>query len=68
MVQRRVTGTPTVKPVTVDAGNAGDTMVAVPDTILHAPVPVRGVFPARTVVVALHRFWSGPALADVGLA
>ena len=40
-----------------------------PLTMLHNPVPVAGVFPARVVLESPHisdPVWSGPALATVG--
>ena len=38
-----------------------------PETMLHAPVPMVGVFPAKVAEVP-QTFWSGPALAAVGFA
>ena len=38
-----------------------------PLIILHAPVPIVAVLAANVALVA-HTFWSGPALAVVGLA
>ena len=37
-----------------------------PETMLQAPVPTVGVLPAKVTDVA-QTFWSGPALAVVGL-
>ena len=42
------------------------TVPPTPETMVHNPVPVVGVFAAK-VVVDPQRFWSGPALAMVGL-
>ena len=56
IVHRNVTLAPIVKPVTVLVGLLAVVIVAVPDTTLHAPVPVAGVLPARVAVVTLHRF------------
>ena len=44
-------------------------MPPVPDTILHAPVPLVGLFPARATEVNPQvdaPVWSGPAAAAVG--
>ena len=38
-----------------------------PEMMLQDPVPTEGALPAKVVEVA-HKFWSGPALAVVGLA
>jgi hypothetical protein len=46
------------------------TVPPVPDTIVHAPVPITGVLAARVTVVRPHvaaPVWSGPALAIVGV-
>ena len=37
-----------------------------PLTIVHVPVPVEGLFPARVVVAVLQRLWFDPASAVVG--
>lgn len=66
MVHCKVTLAPITNPVTPEVGEAGVVMVAVPDTTLHNPVPDAGVFPARVVVVTLHKSWLGPALDTVG--
>jgi hypothetical protein len=53
-----------VKPVTVVFGLFALVMVAgLPLTCVQVPVPVTATFPAKVAVVALHTFWSGPALA-----
>ena len=68
IVQRSVTVVPAINPVTVDVGELGLVMVAGPDTMLHVPIPVTGVFPARVAVAELQSAWSGPAAATDGLA
>ena len=57
---------PIVKPVTPDIGSLGSVIVAVPDTTLHAPMPVVTVLAVKVVVVILHRFWLAPATEVVG--
>lgn len=42
---------PTDNPVTPEVGEDGVVTVAVPPMTVHAPVPVRGVFPANVAVV-----------------
>ena len=40
-----------------------------PEVMVHAPVPMTGVFAAKVVLVSPHSaapVWSGPALAVVG--
>lgn len=66
MVHLKVALVPTTNPVTPDTGSDGVVIVAVPDTTLHAPIPVTAVFPAKVVVVTLHKFCAAPALAVVG--
>ena len=56
IVHLKVTLLPMVKPVKPEVAEVGVVMVAVPDTTVHAPVPVTGVFPAKVAVVTLHRF------------
>ena len=57
-------------PVNVDVAlDAVVTLPPVPETILHAPVPTVGVFPAKVTLVKPHvvaPVWSGPAFAVVG--
>jgi hypothetical protein len=67
IVQRKVADVPTTKPVIPDVGEAGVVIVATPATTLHEPEPTVAVFPARVVIVTLHKFWSGPAAAEVGV-
>jgi hypothetical protein len=43
--------TPTLNPVTAEAGEAGIVTVPVPVITVHAPVPITGVFAARVAVV-----------------
>lgn len=43
--------TPTVKPVTADVGEVGLIGVPVPETNVHIPLPIIGVFPENTDVV-----------------
>ena len=56
MVHLKVALVPMVRPVTVLVAELAVVIVAVPDTTLHAPVPVAGVFPANVVLVTLQRF------------
>ena len=69
IVQRNVYVDPIV-PVNVLVGLDGVVMFPPkPDTILQAPVPVAGEFPANVVDVRPHiagPVWSAPALAAVG--
>jgi hypothetical protein len=71
----RNTYTPLDKPVMVDVGDVALAKVGAvpkgPDTIVHAPVPLVGVFAAIVITVAastLHWEISGPALAVAGWA
>jgi hypothetical protein len=48
MVQRK-TFAPTPNAVTPELGEPGDVIVPVPETSVHVPVPVVGVFPASVV-------------------
>jgi len=67
IVHRKVAVPGTAKPVTPEVGEEGVVMVAVPDTTLHAPVPIVGVFPAKVAVVTPQAgFISEPAAAVVG--
>jgi hypothetical protein len=68
MVQRNVADDPITRFVTAEFGELGVVIVAVPATTLQVPIPVVGLFPAKLVVVTLHKPWSGPALAAVGNA
>ena len=54
MVHLKVILVPAVTPVTPEVGEVGVVTVPVPLTLLHAPVPVVGVFPASVNVVVLH--------------
>lgn len=53
-VQRREALVPTGTPVTVDVGEEGVVIVAVPLTTFHKPVPVVGVLPASVKLPLLH--------------
>ena len=53
--------------VTPDVSNVGVVIVAPPETKVHKPVPITGVFPASTVAVA-QIVWFGPATDGVGLS
>ncbi len=55
IVQRKVAEAPTTNPVTPEVGEVRLVTVAVPDTTDQAPVPMKGVLPARVVVVTLHK-------------
>lgn len=60
--QRRVAEAPRANPVTPELGEEGVVMVAVPDTKVHVPVPVAGVFPTKVAVVTqAANVWSLPA-------
>jgi MFS superfamily sulfate permease-like transporter len=58
---------PMLNPVTADAGELGEIGLPVPETNVHIPVPIVGVFPANDENDA-HIVWSAPALAVVGFA
>ena len=40
---------PVIKPVIPEEGELGEVMVPIPKTLVHNPVPVEGIFPARLV-------------------
>ena len=63
IVQRNTAVVPAGTPVTVDVGEDGVVIVAVPLTSVHKPVPGEGLFPARVNDPVLHKVWFGPALA-----
>ncbi|MBL4691344.1 MAG: hypothetical protein JKY68_07790, partial [Rhodospirillales bacterium] len=67
IVHLNVDEPPMVKPLTVDVSEEGVSAVPVPEMVDHAPVPTAGAFPAKVAVVTLHKFWSGPAAAVVGI-
>ena len=67
IVQRRVTEVPVASPVTPEVGEDGVVMLAVPETMVHKPVPSAGTFPASVATVS-QRSWSGPAFEAVGVA
>lgn len=56
---------PRPRAVTPEVGEVAVVIVADPDTTVHKPVPVAGVFPASVAVVA-HTLWSAPAFDTVG--
>lgn len=58
---------PTPRAVSPEVADPGVVIVPEPPTRVHVPVPVTGVFPARTAVVA-QIVWSDPAAAVVGAA
>jgi hypothetical protein len=68
VVHLKVEEEPMVNPVTPEVGEDGVVTETVPESTDHDPVPTAGVFPARVDVVTLHKPWSEPALAVVGLA
>ena len=49
LIVQRKTFAPTDKPLIVEVGDAGETMVPVPEMRVHVPVPTEGVFPANEV-------------------
>lgn len=42
---------PTLNPVTLEVGEAGEVIVALPVTTTHVPVPTIAVFPERIALV-----------------
>ena len=60
---------PAISPVTEVFGELALVRVGEfgPLTNVQVPFPATGVFPERVVVVLLHKFWSVPALAIVGI-
>ena len=68
IVHLKVELAPTVSPVIVVVGELTVVIVAVPLTTLHDPVPVVAVLPAMVAVLTLHKSWSAPAFAVVGVA
>jgi hypothetical protein len=50
VIVQRKTFVPTPRPVTGVVGEDGEEIVPVPETSVHVPVPVEGVFPAMFVV------------------
>ena len=55
-----------MSPVTLEVGEVGEVMVAVPETIFHNPLPTEGVFAESVAVDELQIIWSLPATAVVG--
>ena len=53
-----------VTPVIVLVGEDGVVTVPVPLWIVHAPVPGAAALPANVKLLVLHKFWSGPAIAE----
>ncbi len=68
MLQRSVALLPAGIPVTVDVRDDGVVIVAVPETKLHAPVPIVGALPDNVKVPLLQFDWSLPAFEVVGKA
>lgn len=66
MVHLSVTEVPAINPVIVEFAELGVVIVAVPDTIVHKPLPTIGEFPASVYEVTLQRLVSAPASATVG--
>ena len=56
---------PTGTPVTVDVGDEGLEIVAVPLNTIHVPTPTNAVFPANVKDPELQFDWAGPADATV---
>jgi len=54
IVQRNVMLAPGVKPDIVVVAEFGFAIVAVPEMIVHKPVPTKGTFPAKVAVVVPH--------------
>src|SRR5260221_97665 len=69
-VQRNVTLFPAVNPLTALLLAAGVVMLApfAAPTIVHAPLPAAGMFPASVKFPLLHCSWSAPAAEVVGTA
>ena len=67
IVQRKVALVPKGTPVTPLVAEPGVVTVAVPPTMLHAPLPTTAAFPARVKAGLLHCGMSVPALAVVGV-
>ena len=62
-VQRRTAVVPTGTPVTVDVGDVGVVIIAVPLTTVHKPEPGAGLLPASVNEPLLQFVWFGPAAA-----
>jgi hypothetical protein len=54
MVQRKTAEVPVGTPVTVDIGEPGVVIVAMPLVTVHVPVPIDGVLPARVKLPLSH--------------
>ena len=53
-VHLKVADAPMTNPVTPEVAKEGVVIVAVPEVIVHTPVPTAGTLPARVAVVTLH--------------
>jgi hypothetical protein len=54
IVHLKVAEVPAGTPVTLDVGDTGEVIAAVPETTLHTPVPTTGEFPASVKFPLLH--------------
>lgn len=67
-IDQRSTLRPTPRFVTVEDGEFGDTIVPVPTSTDHVPIPPVGVAAARVVLPGLIQIvWFSPALAILGV-
>ena len=59
---------PTPKPVIVVLFKVGVVIVPLPETKVHKPVPIAGLFPAIVATPLVQTFCAAPAFAAVGAA
>ena len=62
----KVTDVPAATPLTVELKAVGVSIVADPETTVHKPVPIDGLFPDNVKVPLAHCSMSVPASAVVG--
>ena len=65
IVQRNVAEAPITNPVTPEVGEVGVVIVTAPETNVQIPEPIAGAFPAKVVVVTLHKLCADPAFEGV---